>query len=458
VAAASLNSTSTPAHGSAMNPMLRTTCTAALALTMLGALAYSPDARAGSIEYLTNQSADYIRTFSRNAAVDGPDIIAFNPAGTPFLKDGIHFGLSNQTLLGEYAIEYKDKKYTADVMVPALPSLFAAWKKGDLAIFGAFTVPAGGGSLEYSDGIPYLIPLYSFVDKPDGNEPTNGVFAGSVVFYGGTLGAAYKLFDMISLSIAGRVPMADKQFDGHATYGTKKAELHTNKAATGFNVIAGLTVRPGFGLTLGARYETKTAMEFTAKTSTNNLTAMDSWKNLPLESFADGAKEQRDMPAVLGIGLAWESPFGLTLSTSYHSYDTAGADSDKDNPGNEIPGVGALGAYVKSWDDDYNSSWDLAFAAEYKVTDKLLVSVGYIRAVMGGNKDTYSDFEFALDSNSIGGGARYMVTDTLAVTLGVSKTMYEDGKNENLAVLVAEGPETFSKSVMDIALGVAYRL
>ncbi len=415
-------------------------------------------ASAGSVEYLTNQSADYIRTFSRNAAIDGVDIVSFNPAGTTWLKDGIHLSLSNQTLVGNYKIEYEGKAYESPVTVPVLPSLHAAWKTGNLAVFGSVTVPSGGGSLDYKDGIPYLIPLVAYADKVGTDDsPKNGSFQGSSIFYGVTLGGAYKLLDMVSVSLAARVVIAKKSYIGSVDYGQGVTSLDVTKSATGFSGIAGLTVRPGFGLTVGLRYELKTAMEFTAKHNKpfTNFVGNDKLSSSALASFVDGAKEQRDMPSVMGLGIAWTG-FGLTLSTSLHYYDTVGADGKTDSP-ETVPGTGA-GAYVRSWDDDYENGWDAAVSAEYRVMPNLLVSVGYIHAKIGGSDKTYSDFEFALDSDSIGLGARYNVTDDLGITVGVSRTFYIEGKNKALSPLVAEGAETFNKSVTDIALGVSYRL
>lgn len=65
---------------------------------------------AGSIDYLSNQSAEYIRTFSRNASTDA-DAVHYNPAGTAFMKDGIYFYLSNQTVLKEYTSTYTPPAY-----------------------------------------------------------------------------------------------------------------------------------------------------------------------------------------------------------------------------------------------------------------------------------------------------------------------------------------------------------
>ncbi len=430
---------------------------AALALCA-GALTLTPShAHAGGVEYLTNQSADYIRTFSRNAAIDGVDAVTYNPSGVPFLGKGIHLGVNNQTIFGEYSATFRGTKYPADVLVPALPSLFAAYNMDSLSLFVGVSVPSGGGSLEYGNGIPYLIPLVVYADGATDTNPTNGKFSGSSINYGVNIGAAYKILDMLSVSIGARVNLHNKAFDGEVTYGSAVAELHTEKKATGFTPIAGLTLRPGFGLTVSLRYEMETAMEFESTSTTKNLLDQAKWGGTPLESFATGAKEQRNMPAVLGGGISWSGPMGLTLSTSFHYYFTKNADKDTDNPAT-IQETG-LGSYVKGWDDDYDNGWDLAVSAEYTVLSTLTVSAGYIRTVTGGNEKTYSDFEYALDSHSVGAGVRVRITKLIGATLGVSRTFFTTGKGK-LAdpIQFNADTETFNKKAYDVALGLQVSL
>ncbi|HAN31813.1 MAG TPA: hypothetical protein DCQ06_09475 [Myxococcales bacterium] len=418
-------------------------------LILIALVVMPTGAYAGGVEYLTNQSADYIRTFSRNAAWDNVDVVTFNPAASTFLGNGIHLSLSNQTLFGEYSATYKGKTYPADVLVPGLPSLQAAYVRDNWAAFVAFTIPSGGGSLDYAEGIPYLEPLATFASSSE--APTEGRFAGSSLNYGIMIGGAYKVLDVLSLSIGARVNIAKKSYEGEVTYGDKRAELDTQKDAVGVTGVFGLTLRPGFGLTFGARYELKTPMTFTSTTEAVNLVAQDTWAGTPLASFANDATEKRDMPGVLGLGFQWDAPLGWTVSVSYHRYFTEDADSAKDVPPS-IPESG-LGAYTRGWDDDYLDGWDLGVSVEYSFLSFVTVSVGYIRAVTGGNSDTYSDFEYALDSHSIGGGARVQFSKLFGVTLGVSRTFYSDGTG-SLAVGFDKFDEIFKKSVIDVALGL----
>lgn len=412
-------------------------------------------ARAGAIEYLSNQGADYIRTLSRNAASDGADVVIYNPAATSMLGDGLHLALGSQTLVGLYVIKHADVIYSADVFVPSLPSLQAAYVRGPFAFFAAATVPAGGGSLTYKDGIPYLIPLAAFVEGADSDTPTKGEFAGSSTFYGLTLGGAWRYRDLVAVSLGGRLTYGHKTYDGHANYGSKRAELHTQKTAFGANVIAGLTVTPGYGLTVGARYESKTPMTFTAATTTVGLRPMEKWTQTALEGFVDGATEERPMPAVLGLGVGWASA-GVDVSLSMHRYFQKDADPTPDYAG--IPGSGGFGAFVRGWDDDYDDAWDLGGSVGYDVRSDLHVSFGYIRAHLGGNANTLSDFEQALDSGTFGGGVRYRFRKGWAATLATSRTSYVEASNKALAPPIDERPETFRRFIWNFALGLQLTL
>jgi UPF0716 family protein affecting phage T7 exclusion len=81
-----------------------------LATIMVGSAVF-----AGSIDYLSNQSARYLMTFSRNAATDAADIANYNPAGTAFLAPGLTIDFSTQTLFKPYS-----QKTTIDYLSPAV--------------------------------------------------------------------------------------------------------------------------------------------------------------------------------------------------------------------------------------------------------------------------------------------------------------------------------------------------
>ena len=434
---------------------------------------------AGSVDYLTNQSAEYIRTFSRNAALDAADIVSFNPAGTAMMEAGLHVNFSGQVVFKDYSIDYRGEEFGSTTPTPFLPALYVVYKFWDLAISAAFTVPAGGGSLEFEDGVPYLDPLALFVgSKPgyaprDGDRPTNAYFKGSSMYLSGTLGVAYQIIDMLSISVSGRLISGKKAYKGWGDYGEScdgdnctpnHTELDSEKTALGLGLIVGIDFKPIDMINIGIRYEAKTPLEWeTTRSVLTNMVPDENIKDTALESHVKGFIENRDLPAVLAAGVALNIiPDTLRLNVSFNYYFINQADDSDD-----YVDPNGLSSYVKSYDDDYDNGFDLAGSVEWQIIPSLLVSIGYNRSDIGGNPNTYSDFEYALDSNSVGLGARWEVIDNLKITLGFSSTFYVEGKNDSVSGVMPlltgnneDGAfsETFNKRVFDLALGIEYKI
>jgi len=72
-------------------------------LFLAGFLIATQLAFAGGIVTNSNQSAQFIRTMSRNASTE-IDATYFNPAGLTQLADGWHFSLHNQTIFQEKTV------------------------------------------------------------------------------------------------------------------------------------------------------------------------------------------------------------------------------------------------------------------------------------------------------------------------------------------------------------------
>ena len=123
-------------------------------------------AMAGGILTNTNQSIDFLRNPARDAAI-GLDGVYSNPAGVAFLPEGFHLGLNWQ-----YAHQTRTITSTNDVFkygrknngenkkiyegvadAPCIPSIQAAWNKGNWSFQFNFSIPSGGGSCEFADGL-----------------------------------------------------------------------------------------------------------------------------------------------------------------------------------------------------------------------------------------------------------------------------------------------------------------
>ena len=118
----------------------------ALSVALCGTLSFG----SGLYENV-NQSVHYLRNVARDASTD-VDAVYSNPAGTAFLKDGWHVSANSQMFFQSRTIDTRfptgvEKEYEGTSFVPSMPSVLAAWNRGNLAISGALTVAGGGGSV-----------------------------------------------------------------------------------------------------------------------------------------------------------------------------------------------------------------------------------------------------------------------------------------------------------------------
>ncbi len=197
-----------------------------VAFSMLLQLAF-----AGGLLTNYNQSAQYIRMMSRNASLD-IDGVFYNPAGLVKLEDGWHFAFYNQTIFQtrEVTTSYpllNNDYYKGETKVPAFPDLYVAYKKDKLAVSLGIGPVGGGGTAEFSNGIPSLeIPFSRLVPGLAGLaqiDPSYAVtdykldmaFEASSTFWGIQLGASYAISDQFSVFGGARLMPANNTYDGY---------------------------------------------------------------------------------------------------------------------------------------------------------------------------------------------------------------------------------------------------
>lgn len=126
----------------------------------------SVSAFAGGILTNTNQSVMFLKNPARDAAI-GLDGVYSNPAGVVFLPEGLHIAFNwqyahqtrtttwdNDLLkLGLKNNDSSFKQYKGVADAPIIPSLQAAYNKGDWSYQFNFSIPGGGGKCEFDQGI-----------------------------------------------------------------------------------------------------------------------------------------------------------------------------------------------------------------------------------------------------------------------------------------------------------------
>lgn len=422
-------------------------------LSMVTLLLLAGTAAGGNIDYLTNRSVNYFRNFARNAATEGADLVSYNPAGLVFMDEGFHLSFGNEFFLKDYTIEVipywdNDTTVTYQSTEPTLfyPDLYAVYRTGDWAVFGAFTVPAGGGSLDYKDGI-YAMPLLETGLQQMMHPGASICFAvmdeGSIratsQYLAGTVGASYSVSDMFSVGLAGRYTTAKRSYDGAGDFTVTWVDtmphqqqvsrvLDVEKSASGMNGIISMDLQPAAGLNVAMRYETRTNLEFETTVNENSWAMF----GLPDSSFTDGYMQRRDLPAVFAGGVSYQFSPEFRLSTLWNYYFVEDAAEDS----------------LDGLDDDYTNGWDMGMGMDYQVSPRALLGLSYLYSKLGGSEDTFSDFEYNLDCHCIGGGVRYSLNPDMALTLAGGRNIYLEG--------TGTGPyenSTYNKKVWYFGLG-----
>lgn len=246
------------------------------------------------------------------------------------------------------------------------------------------------------------------------------------IYYGFTVGGAYAVNDMVSVSLGARYIDAQKEAQGSVTIGAssglvpdQSADLDYEETADGWGGIVGVNIAPTRELNIGLRYETKTSLDFETKVNKADLPVV-----------TDGAKARRDLPGLLGLGLAYTVLPNVKLDASFTYYlndkaDWNGAEENVDN------------------------GYDIGIALEYTFNPQLKGTLGYLYTETGIDADYMTPEEPQLDAHGVGAGVGYEPIPDLNLNLGLAKTFY-------LEETTSTGVK-YNKEVMVLAFGIQYK-
>ncbi len=393
------------------------------------------DLFAGGVDNNSNMSAEYIRTMNRNGATDAADIAYYNPAGFTKLKPGLSMNISNQSLfIYDWTINTNDtsvsegakKEYKSEEPVYLLPNAYFVYRQDNWAGFLSFTIPAGGGSVNFKDGLPSLHDQW--YDGTMGFGTYDGSSAEvSQVYYALTMGGTFEVNPMFSIALGVRGLYVDTSYKAELNFNPGVAttyELDAKQTGMGFGGIIGLNIALE-GINIGMRYETETSIELENDTSKDDF-----------GMFADGEKVQHNLPAVLGLGAVFSATPELNVGADFTYYFEKQADWD-------------------GGEKYFDNSWEVGVFAEYKVTPTLLLSLGYLYSNTAANEDTLNDLGFNLDTHSVGLGCKFSASEELDVNAAFSRTFYIESPESKHPDATGN---TYTKVCYLIAVGVNYRL
>lgn len=407
---------------------------------------FSQTALAGGIDNKQNWSARYIATGSRNAATDGPDIAAYNPAGLMYQQDGIGLGLDVHYIWKDYEQTYTKfpggPVVTSDQDEPTIvPGLFATYKSGSWGVFGSITNNGGGGKVKYESGnsITNEIGASLFFNPTPGISGTllsNEKIEAESHYITYTVGGSYQINPMFSVAAGLRYMDATKDVEAFADTTSPLGAVFGSyeEEADGWGWIASVNFKPREDLLFTARYESKVELEF--ETSVKDTTPLGAGVLNSL-GRTQGAKADRDLPAVLGLGASWDAIDKLNLNTSFTYYFEEDADWD-------------------GTEDLVDNSWDLAVSATYRFMDNLRGSIGYMYTDVGMDAKNFTLTERmspALDAHSFFCGLGYDINPMITVDLGFMTNFYDD----QTASDALGKPVNYDKQNTALALGFAFR-
>jgi long-chain fatty acid transport protein len=402
---------------------------------------------AGSVDNRNNNSADYIRSLSRNAATQGGDIVIYNPAGAVRLDDGLLVSLNNQTVakFNRHTLDRPPTSYESDIISPIYPTGFAVYKRDDWAAFGGFSFPGGGGELEYQKGSATVFPIETNLKTRTPVQHADAYLRS--LYYGGTLGGAYAIKDWISVSLAARVIYA--RTDVIVDAGVDLPPANTSKVinhmeeARGVGGVLGVDAFPIPGLILGLRVEGPTSLEWEVQRSSLNLDSVikdPATRNgyvarLRQVLRAPGEKFQRDLPANIGLGVGYTWLPRLRTDLSFNYYFNTLADWD----GKE---------------DQHDDGWEASVGAEFRITSQFKASAGAQYTVTGAKPESYQIENPALDSYTLGFGVHYDMSPRLGVSGGFTANIAFD---DSMPVPTLATTAELNKYVLVTAVAIEYR-
>ena len=451
--------------------------------TMLGGvmLAMATTATAGGILTNTNQSIDFLRNPARDAAI-GLDGVYSNPAGVVFMPEGLHVAFNWQyahqtrTIQSEnpvFALGRKNhgqaiKTFEGVADAPIIPSLQAAYNKGNWSVQFNFSVPGGGGKCEFADGLGSFESVVGGIAhqlQPLGatGYDMDGYMQGRQYYFGFQLGAAYKILP--DLSVYGGLRL----LYGTATYKAKISNIMVNTAG-GYvdfgsflqgatttvdggisQVQAGIAQYQAAGIDAPAELQAQLAQLEGTRRSLNALQKYSQGVNLLCNQTGVG------VAPVIGVDYR-VGPFNFAMKyeakTQIHMENESTV-----NEASEIPAVNKFRDAEKV---DEDSPAQLALGAMWNITDDVRLNLGY-HHFYDTNAHWYNDTQKLLDggTNEYLGGAEWDVTDRLTISAGAQITRYQltDAYMNDMSFVVNSSSIGFGfkyRANEHIQLGAAY--
>ena len=449
-------------------------------------------AQAGGILTNTNQSIDFLRNPARDASI-GLDGVYSNPAGVAFMPEGFHLGFNwqyaHQTrtitstnpylALGKKNNGSDTKIFEGVADAPFIPSLQAAWNKNNWSLQFNLSVPGGGGSCEYADGLGSFENTVGSIAnqlKPLGatGYDMDGYMQGRQYYFGFQVGTAYKVNEHLAVYGGMRLLYGSATYkakisnimvrlanDQYVNFGSFLESAATTVDAGLDQVNAGMAQYEAAGATELPQYAELVAKKAQLEGTKGSLNALQKYSegvNLLCNQSSVGIAPVVGIDYKIGqFNFAAKYEFKTEIhmkneSTVNQASEIAAVNKFRD--GEEVnedqPAQLALGAqwspvdvvrlnagwhhYFDKSANWYNNSQNLLdhdsneflLGAEWDINDRVTISLGGQITRYGLTDQYMNDMSFVVNSYSLGFGANFKVSDNVIVKGGYFQTNYGD--------------------------------
>ncbi len=384
------------------------------------------------MDNLSNMSAKWVSSNTRNTAIDGADIVNYNPAGTVRLSDGLHINLSNQTMIRRpehtFNLGAGEKTYGQEGTDKFLPNLYLSFKKSNWALSSGAYISGGGATANYPKGsINTTLLGYSYLGSatPAAYTTLSDQYLKASSFYLTVpLTFAYSLSDKISIAAGARYIKAFNATKAGLTLGGSlisipdtPVSVNFKEDASGFGGVFGVFYQPTSKLGLSIHYETAVKLDFETTDNKGSVSLNP-----------DGTKNRRDLPAVLCTGISYKLTDKLAAAADFNYYFQKNAE------------WGTITSNSVKYDasDVAGNCYTAGLGLSFNATDALQLTAGCkYTAFLYDNKSLYYNkmglYEVVkYDNLNIGFGASYKITKSIGVDLGFGRTFWKDADIKSL--------------------------
>ena len=422
-----------------------------LALSLIWIICMPFPATAGGIFVNSQQSAEYIRLFNRNAATDNADIAYYNMAGLTKMEDGQYVNGSNMFFFQKATVETHnnailgDREYVSDNPFLLFPNFYYVFKKKDWAAFCAYQTIGATAVREWEDGLPTLDLLGTLFL----GGQVDSYLKGESAYYCLRIGGAKEINNIFSVGLSGRYVYTTQKVKGRVSSSVSEdLVIDAEDEGDGLSFSLNVNITPNPEWNIGITYEHTTEIELETSVNSGDNQEEILKPILGFVVFEDGRKSRLDLPQILRTGISYHITPRLRTEFSFNIYF-------EDNVNFSYLG--------DSHEEDYGNTYELGGCIEYTVSDRLKISAGTLYNWIGQDEDSTTDISIPgghSDYITFAGGFQYGITENLLLNTGICYTGFVNSyeARDEYADMVSPGATLeYNKQYIVIALGAQYK-